>query len=191
MKNLIKKEMKSYLSIFEKTIRTHGYEIEDIAIGISHCIRNGNKVLICGNGGSAADAQHMAAELISRFEKNRHPYPAISLSTDTSVITSIGNDFGFDHIFSKQIKALGRQGDILIAISTSGSSKNIINAITEARKNKMTTIILTGSNGSKISNVCDYSIIVDSKRTCRIQEVHTFVYHTICQLVENLLTGDK
>lgn len=151
---------------------------------IAEAFKHDKKIIIFGNGGSAADSQHMASELVSRLKYERKPLPAISLTTDTSIITSISNDYDFNEIYSRQILALGKQGDICFAISTSGKSKNILKAVEQAKKIGMVTICLTGENGELFSNMCDYSLVVPSKDTQRIQETHITVIHVICELVE-------
>ena len=144
----------------------------------------GNKLLICGNGGSAADAQHFASELVGRYEKERKSLPAISLSTDTSALTAISNDFGFDKIFSRQIEGIGNSGDTLIIISTSGNSKNCIKAIETAKGKNIKSASLLGKNGGIISEISDMEITIASNRTCRIQEMHGLIIHIICGLIE-------
>ncbi len=153
---------------------------------ITNAISNGNKIIIFGNGGSAADAQHIAGELVGRFLKNRKSYAAIALSTDTSIITAIANDFSYDEIFSRQCEALVTTGDVVIGISTSGNSKNVLNAITISKKLGATTIGLFGNRG-KIKNLVDIPLMVESNSTPRIQETHRIIYHIICQLVEENL----
>lgn len=152
---------------------------------------NKNKLLVCGNGGSAADAQHFAAEFVGRFEKERHPLPAISLTTDTSALTAISNDYSFKEIFSKQVSALGNKNDILFAISTSGNSENVIQAIEIAQKKDMTIVSLTGKDGGKIKNMMradkDINLNVNFNRTARVQEVHIIILHTICDGVDNII----
>jgi len=160
-------------------------KVEKIASEIIESIRNGGKLMICGNGGSAADAQHMAAEFVNRFLKERKPLPAIALTTDTSNITSIANDYSFDEIFSKQVEALGRKGDVLIGISTSGNSNNVLKALVKARELGLRTIGLLGRDGGKIKAHCDIFMTVGSTSTPRIQEVHEFVIHTVCKMVED------
>lgn len=160
-------------------------EIAEAARKIISSLKNSNKILICGNGGSAADAQHMAAELIGRFKKDRHPLPAIALTTDSSVLTSLGNDFGFKTVFSKQVEALGKKGDILFLISTSGKSENLIEAALSAEKAEMFSIALLGKDGGKLKNKAGISIIIPSMDTARIQEAHSLIVHTICELVED------
>jgi D-sedoheptulose 7-phosphate isomerase len=156
-----------------------------IVVGvITGALKAGNKILLFGNGGSAADAQHLAAEFINRFVIERPPLPAIALTTDTSVITSIGNDYDFSEVFSKQIRAIGQPGDIAWAISTSGSSANIIKAIEAAKKIGMITIGFTGRDGGTVSRMVDYSLNVPSTSTPRIQEVHITLGHVICEMVD-------
>jgi len=163
-------------------------KIEEITKLIIKAMKEGRKLLIFGNGGSASDAQHFAGELVNTFKiKNRRPLPAISLTTDTSVITSISNDYTFDYIFSKQIEAIGKRGDIAFAITTSGNSTNVIKGIVSAKKIGLITVALTGNNGGKIVDVAGYSIIIPSKDTARIQEVHTMLIHIVCEIMESEL----
>ena len=147
-------------------------------------LQNNGKIIYCGNGGSAADSQHLAAELIGRYRKNRDPIPALALTTDTSIITAVANDFSFDDIFSRQIKVLGSENDILYAISTSGNSKNIISAIDTAKSNNIKVIGLTGESGGLMSSMCDVLINVPSNRPDRIQEMHIAIGQIICELIE-------
>lgn len=154
-------------------------------------LANDGKFLICGNGGSAADAQHFAAEMTGRFEKERMELAAIALTTDTSALTAIGNDYGFDHIFSKQVRALGRTGDVLVGISTSGNSGNVIEAIKAAHQNGMKVIALTGRDGGKIAQMLqegDVLLNVPYPRTARIQEVHILLIHAMCDCIDTMLT---
>ena len=146
--------------------------------------RSGNKLLLCGNGGSAADAQHIAAELVGRYKLERNPIPAIALTTDSSVITAISNDFGYANVFDRQVEALANKNDVLIGISTSGKSINILNALKTANKKGCKTISLGGGSGGLLKQICNVSIIVPSKDTARIQEMHIFIGHTICHLIE-------
>ncbi len=145
------------------------------------------KLMLCGNGGSAADAQHIAAEFINRFEIERPPLPALALTTDTSNLTSIGNDYSFDQIFSKQVRALGRKGDVLLGLSTSGNSANVIKAVETARTMGIKTVVLTGKDGGKLAGAADLNINVEATRTARIQEVHTTICHILCELVDHML----
>jgi len=156
----------------------------DAAALISSSLKKGGKILLCGNGGSAADCQHFAAELAGRFEKDRKPFPAIALTTDTSLLTAVANDYGFEKIFSRQVQALGRRGDVLVAISTSGNSPNVLEAAKAAKKQGMKIIGLTGASGGKLAGLCGVCVRAPSNRTCRIQEVHSAVIHAICFSVE-------
>ncbi|SAK44804.1 phosphosugar isomerase [Caballeronia temeraria] len=156
-------------------------------------LANGNKILVCGNGGSAADAQRFAALLIGRFERERPGLPAIALTTDTSILTAIGNDYAFEQIFSNQVRALGQSGDVLLAISTSGNSVNVLAAIQEAHEREMIVIALSGKGGGAMSDVLaetDIHISVPSDRTARIQEVHLLTIHCLCDGIDAMLLGD-
>lgn len=155
-----------------------------IADAVSTAFRNGNKLLIAGNGGSAADAQHIAAELLSRFQFDRNPLPAIALTTDTSVLTAVGNDFGFDHVFERQIRGLGKPGDIFLAISTSGRSPNILEALGAARERGLITVGFTGTADTAMRSLCDLTLSAPSDETPLIQQVHIVAAHAICELVE-------
>jgi len=155
---------------------------------IRKCLKNNKKVILFGNGGSAADAQHVAAEFIGRFKKNRISLPAISLTTDSSIITSVGNDYSFADIFSRQCESLVKNGDVVIAISTSGNSKNIVKGLETAKERGAKIISLLGNSGGIIKNYSDLTIIVDSDVTANIQEVHRVIYHTICNFVEKSLS---
>lgn len=148
------------------------------------CLKRGGKIMFCGNGGSAADSQHLAAELTGRFIHDRRPLAAIALSTDSSALTCIGNDYSFDEVFARQVAGLGRAGDLLIGISTSGNSRNVIRAVEEAQKLGMQTIGLLGRDGGLLRSLCDHSIVVPSPVTARIQECHILIGHTLCGLIE-------
>lgn len=151
-------------------------------------VRSGNKVLIAGNGGSAADAQHIAAEFVGRYETERRAFPAIALTTDTSALTAIANDYSFERIFSRQVEALAAKGDCLIAISTSGNSPNVIAAVMEARDRGCTVIGMTGKNGKKLAGLCDECILIPSERTARIQEAHIMTAHIWCEIIDRELS---
>ena len=159
-------------------------KINESALKIISCIKNNGKVVLFGNGGSAADAQHMTAELIGRFKVDSNPIPAIALTTDTSVITSIANDYDFDEIFSRQCEALVNKNDIVIAISTSGNSSNIIKGIIEAKEKQSFVIGLTGNSGGKLKSEVDLLLDIPSNDTARIQEGHRLIIHSLCQLIE-------
>ena len=154
---------------------------------IYNALKNGNKILICGNGGSAADSQHFAAEVVGRFKLERKGLPAIALTTDTSILTAIGNDYGFDKIFERQVEALGKEGDVLVGISTSGNSENVIKAVNKAKEMGIYTIGLLGKDGGKLKDIVDLALIVPSNDTARIQECHLTIYHVICEEVERKL----
>jgi D-sedoheptulose 7-phosphate isomerase len=158
--------------------------VVDISDRLVASLRSGGKILIAGNGGSAADAQHMAAEFLSRFMLERTPLPAIALSTDTSVLTAIGNDFGFEHVFARQVRALGRAGDAFIGISTSGRSPNVLAALRTARESGLATIGFTGSGGGDMAPLCDLVLTAPAAETALIQQIHITAAHAICGLVE-------
>lgn len=187
MKNIITKSYRDSIQSKETFFKQNFQLIIRSAQIIADAFKADKKLLICGNGGSAADSQHLAAEFVNRFLIERPPLPAIALSTDTSVITSIGNDYSFDQIFSKQIKSIGKEGDILLAISTSGDSKNVIMAIKAASDMGLKTIGLTGKSGGKMAKLVDILLNVDSDITPRIQEVHIVAGHIICELVDHIL----
>ena len=179
----IEKELDIIINNFE-TLKNSALEIEQIAKECIKAIKNGKKILFCGNGGSASDAQHLAAELVVKYKKIRRAIPAISLTTDTSIITAIGNDISADNIFERQVEALGEKGDILFAISTSGNSKNIINALSCANNIGLKTVLLTGKDGGEASNISSFTIKVPSNITNNIQEMHIAVGHIICDIIE-------
>jgi len=189
MQEKIKSQIKSSIELKQKLLESTEIisGIENAAKAIISAFRNKNKLLLAGNGGSAADAQHIAAEFVNRFGFDRPALPSVALSTDTSVLTSIGNDSGFEKIFSRQIQALGNEGDVFIGISTSGTSENIIRALNTCRTNKTVTIGLTGIFGGPMKDLCDICIKVPSDETPRIQEAHNLIGHIICSLVEEEL----
>ena len=173
----------------------HAALVEFVAAGgllMGHALQNDGKILSCGNGGSAGDAQHFSSELLNRFERERPGLPAIALTTDSSTLTSIANDYAYEDIFAKQVRALGREGDILLAISTSGNSENVNRAITAAHERSMRVVALSGRNGGSMTellNSDDVEIRVPAERTARIQEVHLLAIHCLCDLVDNYLFG--
>ncbi|AVB77141.1 D-sedoheptulose 7-phosphate isomerase [Methanococcus maripaludis] len=183
--------MKTYFEESSKVkldfISKNEHKLIDAINIIVNALKNGNKILICGNGGSAADSQHFAAEIVGRYKLKRKGYPAIALSTDTSILTAIGNDYGFEKIFERQVEALGTVGDILIGISTSGNSENVINAVNLAKNKGLYTIGLLGKDGGKLNNLVDIPLIVPSNNTPRVQECHLTIYHVICEEVEKKL----
>lgn len=187
MENIIKKILAGSLKTNDEFVRENSSKIGMVAEKIASVFLGDRKLLICGNGGSAADAQHMAAEFVNRFQLERPPLPAMALTTDTSVITSIGNDYSFEDVFSKQVKALGIEGDVLLALSTSGNSKNILSAVEVANKQGLYTVGMLGNKGGKLSAVVDMSLIVKSDVTARVQEAHILAEHIICHLVDYIL----
>ena len=191
MKEFIAENLKNSISAKEKLFETQSEVIIRLAQLIAEIIKNGNKLLIFGNGGSAADAQHMAAEFVNRFMIDRPPLAAIALTTDTSNITSIGNDFSFDDIFVKQVQALGKEGDLALGISTSGNSPNVVKAIETAADLGLHTVVLTGGSGGKLAGLAEVVINVPSDITPHIQEAHVWVEHLLCWMVDDILFGDK
>ena len=183
MKKIIEESISESARIINNSVTLSG-NIEKSILEITKTLRNGKKIVLFGNGGSAADAQHIAAELIGRFKLKRNSLPAISLTTDSSTITSIANDFSFDEIFSRQCESLVSNGDIVIGISTSGNSKNVFNGLQVSKSLGAKTIGLLGNDGGIIKNVVDIPITVESSSTSNIQETHRVIYHTICDLVE-------
>jgi D-sedoheptulose 7-phosphate isomerase len=159
-------------------------ELSAIGKRLRVCLEGGGKILLMGNGGSAADSQHIAAEIVGRYKRERRGLPAIALTTDTSILTSIGNDYGFDFIFSRQVEALCNPLDVVIGISTSGDSSNVVLGIKRAKEIGATTVALTGGTGGKLVTLCDHKLVVPSTKTARIQEAHIFIGHSLCDLLE-------
>lgn len=186
MKNTIKHELNAHLKTAQKMIGLDN-TIEQAAKICLNALKNGGKILIFGNGGSAADAQHIAAELVGRYKIERKGLPAIALTTDTSALTSIGNDYGYDFIFSRQVEALANKGDILIGISTGGSSQNVINGLTVGKQLGCSLIGLSGRDGGAMNQLCDVNLVIPADDTPRIQEMHIFIGHTLCHLIEQNL----
>ena len=187
MEAIVEKILEDSQSVTQAFIKSHGARLITLSEKIAAAFLGDRKLLICGNGGSAADAQHMAAEFVNRFQLERPPLPAMALTTDTSVITSIGNDYSFDEIFSKQVKALGMDGDVLLAISTSGNSKNIVSAVEAARKQGLYTAALLGRDGGTLIKMVDMPLVVACHVTARTQEAHILAEHMICHLVDYIL----
>jgi D-sedoheptulose 7-phosphate isomerase len=181
---VITNSLENHIQIFEQLLKNEILIIEECAELIYRTFLSGNKVLICGNGGSAADAQHLAAEFVGRYEVERKALPAIALTTDTSALTALANDYSFDKIFSRQVEALGAKNDLLIAISTSGNSSNVNAAVMSARQIGCKTIGLTGFKGKKLASLCDTSILVPAIRTARIQEAHIAIGHIWCEIID-------
>lgn len=183
---MVIKELQQHKEIIEKVIERL---VDDIELGceiITDAILHGKKILLAGNGGSAADAQHIAAEFTGRFVKERKPLAAIALNTDTSALTSIGNDYGYEYVFDRQVQALAQPGDVLIAISTSGNSPSILRALTAAERIGCKTIGLSGKGGGKMTALCDLNIVIPDDVTARIQEMHILIGHIFCKSVDDL-----
>ena len=177
-----------YLAVADEIFREKTDLVEQVSRAVVACLVAGGKVMLGGNGGSAADAQHIAGEFINRFLKERRPYAAIALSTDTSVMTAIGNDYDFDQVFEKQVQAFGRPGDLLWAISTSGNAGNVLKAVAAARAGGIKVIGMTGGLGGSLAQVSDYLVCIQSTRsTPRIQEGHQLLFHLICERIEELM----
>ena len=188
MKEIIKQKLNESAELKKKISLEIADKIEEGALKIIECYRNKGKLILFGNGGSAADAQHIETELVHQFElKNRKALAAIALTTNTSLLTAIGNDWGFDQIFERQLQNLATDKDVVMGLSTSGNSLNVIKGIEQAKKNKAFTIVLTGNDGGKLKDVADLSIIVPSNNTARIQESHITIGHIICHLIEKHL----
>jgi D-sedoheptulose 7-phosphate isomerase len=191
MKDIVLQTLEESIRVKERFVKENIDGLLTAAQRLATCFAADHKLLIFGNGGSAADAQHMAAEFVNRFAVERKPLPALALTTDTSILTSISNDYSFDEVFSKQIKALGKKDDIALGISTSGSSKNVIKAVETARDMGLYTIGLTGCGGGQLGQCCHLAVIVDSETTPRIQEAHITAGHILCELVDRILFPDK
>jgi D-sedoheptulose 7-phosphate isomerase len=191
MKYLVKKQLAQSIATMQAVLADENiiHTLVTVAELTAKAMKSGHKLLVAGNGGSAADAQHLVAEFVVRLTVDRPALRAIALTTDTSILTATGNDYGFDHLFSRQLEALGQPGDIFLGISTSGNSKNILRALTQAKIAGITTIGLTGAGGGKMSPLCDYSIVIPSGVTMNIQESHLALEHIFCMLVERFTFG--
>ena len=187
MKEKILKEFKESITVKEKFIQGHLDAVVEVSRAIASAFNEGNKLILFGNGGSSTDASHIAAEFVNRFKRERPGLPAIALNTDMAVITSIANDYDYSEVFSRQLKSLAAEGDVVIAITTSGHSPNVVKALDAARKKKLKTIIFTGAKGEKLTSKASYSFVVPSDNTPRIQETHITLGHVICLMVEEIL----
>ena len=185
--SLLTRSLEEHLQALKVLLDSGLPDVESAGRLICDALAAGNKILLCGNGGSAADAQHIAAELVGRYEDQRRPFPAIALTTDTSALTALSNDFGYEEVFARQVQALGKPGDVLIAISTSGKSPNIIRAADAARSLGCKTIGLTGAQAEPLSHYCFITVQVRSERTARIQEAHITIGHLWCEMVDQIL----
>lgn len=181
----IKKQFNQNIGLHQSSIEELAPQVAKAAGMIIESFKNGNKLLLCGNGGSAADSQHIAAELIGRFKKERKGLPAIALTTNTSILTAIANDFGYDFVFARQIEAIGKEGDVLLALSTSGNSQNVVKAVETAKFQGLKTIGLLGSNGGKLKSLVHLAVTVPFEGSDRVQEVHILIGHIICHLIES------
>lgn len=184
---VLTRSLEEHLKTIQALIDSRLGEIEAAGSLIWDALKSGNKILLCGNGGSAADAQHIAAELVGRYEQERRGFPAISLTTDTSALTAVSNDYGYEEVFARQVKALAVAGDVLIAISTSGKSPSVVKAADQARALGCKTIALTGCSGEPLKSHCDLAVVVPSDRTSRVQEAHITIGHLWCEIVDKVL----
>ena len=184
MRDIIKAHLEGSIQTKQKVVETLLPELEKAAQICVQVYKKGGKMLIAGNGGSAADAQHVAGELMNYFRFDRHPLPAVSLSTDTSVMTAISNDSHYRYVFAKQLRALGQPGDVLVAISTSGNSENILETIVAAREKRITVLGFTGQTGGKMARLCDHIVQIPSTDVAKIQESHMSILHVICEIIE-------
>jgi D-sedoheptulose 7-phosphate isomerase len=182
---MIQNELQAHKETIEKTIESMVPSIQKASELIVATLQSGNKVLLCGNGGSAADAQHIAAELTGRYKSERRGLPAIALTTDTSALTAISNDYGYDRVFDRQVEALANEGDLLIGISTSGNSANILSAFALAKELGCMTLGMSGKSGGKMNDSCDLNLVIPSNDTPRIQEMHILIGHILCQAVDD------
>jgi len=191
MRDIIQDLLLESIQVKEELLRTGVSRIKEISDMVIDALRKNGKVILFGNGGSASDSQHIAAEFIGRFKKDRGALAAIALTTNTSVLTSLANDYGYDVIFAKQVEALGDKNDLVIAISTSGKAKNVIQGVKQAKKMNIKTIALTGGDGGELVKCADVSLVVPSSVTARIQEAHITISHIICEIVEQTLCQDQ
>jgi D-sedoheptulose 7-phosphate isomerase len=187
MKEEILQAFKDSSEVKARFIRNHADLLIQVVKVLVAAFKGGHKVLLFGNGGSAADAQHLAAEFVNRFLIERPPLPAIALTTDTSILTSISNDYGYADTFAKQVKALGKEGDVAVGISTSGTAANVVKAIKVAKDMGMKTVGLTGGDGGDLAKIVDFALVVDSSATPRIQETHITIGHVLCEMVDRML----
>ena len=184
---LLENSLREHIATLESLTDQTLSDIEQSGRMIFEALASGKKLIICGNGGSAADAQHIAAELVGRYEKLRRSFPAIALTTDTSALTAVSNDFGFEEVFARQVTGLANAGDVLVAISTSGKSPNVLRAVEKARELGCKTIALTGAGAEPLASACDLAVVVPSPRTSRVQEAHITIGHLWCEMVDELV----
>ena len=189
MKDFVLSAFQDSANVKQQFVRDHADRIVEVAKLLVRVFREGRKVLLFGNGGSATDAAHIAAEFVGRYKRERHPLPAIALATDIAVITCIANDYGYDELFARQVRAHGQKGDVAIAISTSGNSANVLKGVETAKACGLTTVAWTGGTGGKLAAMVDFSFVVPSESTARIQESHITLGHVLCELTEEQLLG--
>lgn len=189
MKNIFRSIVKDSIAVKEQALEKNINALEKTAQECVRCLRDGGTLFFCGNGGSAADSQHIAAEFIGRFQKERRALAAIALTTDTSVLTSLANDYSYDIVFSRQIEALGRKGDVVFGLSTSGRSRNVIRAFEAAKAKGLLTVAFTGGDGGPVAAMADIRVVVPSQVTARIQESHITLFHAVCEAVENVFVS--
>ncbi len=187
--DIVRRHLKELTELAERVADLLGSEVEDLAVEVSEVLEGGGKLFFCGNGGSAADAQHLAAEYVVRFHKERKPLPVLALTTDTSVLTAGANDFGFETVFSRQVEALGTRGDLLFLHSTSGESENLIQAAKAAQSIGVRTVAFLAKGGGRLGSLVDRAIVIPTQSTPRAQEIHLTLGHIICELVEDRLVG--
>ena len=191
MRERIKDILLESIQVKEEILRNQVEQIEQIAMLMIDCLKKDGKVIVFGNGGSASDSQHIAAELVGRFKKDRSALAGVALTTNTSIITSLANDYGYDVIFSRQVEALGKKNDVVLGISTSGKAKNVALGIKQAKKMGIKTVALSGGDGGDIVKLADVSLVVPSKITARIQEAHITIAHIICEMIEQELCQEQ
>jgi len=181
---LLSIKISTLAALLSSLLDQHGEVFNQSAIAFAKAMKQGKTIFWCGNGGSAAESSHLAVELIGRFKNNRRPLPSVSLNSDTSAVTCIANDFGYDEIFARQLEGLAKQGDVLVVLSTSGKSENILRALRKAKELEVTTIALLGKGGGEAVSLADYSVVINSNETARIQEIHLLIGHTFCEFAE-------
>jgi len=185
----LKRSLEEHLETIQSLLDSKLHQIERTGKLICQTLAAGNKILLCGNGGSAADAQHIAAELVGRYEEQRRAFPAIALTTDTSALTALSNDYGYEQVFARQVSGLATKGDLLIAISTSGRSNNIVKAVEQAKRIGCQTLALTGCSGEPLASLCDFALVIPSERTARVQEAHITIGHLWCEMVDRAVSA--
>ena len=191
MQEIIQQRIAEHINVAQALYQQQGEKIEVAASVLAWALKTGKKVLFCGNGGSAADAQHLAAEFVGRYLLEREGLPAIALTTDTSILTAVANEYDFANVFARQVQALGNNGDVLIGISTSGNSPNVVRAIEVAKAKGLATIGFAGQGGGKMRELCDVCLAVDSKVTARTQEMHILMGHILCELLDGVLINHE